>query len=484
MATNHSVPVNYFHSFSKPSAFFKNFLIFYFCLWGYIELFNNVKNAGLIILILTAMVGQLFFSKRNLYFILTLSPFIGILTHDFYGATLKPIDIYLIVFSLLHILFLFRYYLNYTGDYLLPFYIFGSIIIINMIYVQINAANIILEYGQTIEGFSLQNLGVKNLKNFTWLQLYITLIIIMIHTIRNTENLERYLSYYLLIQTMIGCWSLLGILKYYITGVPDVAMWRQGESFFRLRGADWEPSYYGTYLLIILPLFLLPFLKKVFLYNKSFHLFAMIVFFLNLILSLSSSAWLLLPFVLIINFGFILYFIREKGMSIPLILTSVMIIFSVSLGLAFLMNQTNVIEGIFNKVINPMQDGSGQNRVNNMVVALQVFWRNPIFGSGYFESGNAYTEMLALYGILGIIIFLVIMGFLFRRALCYRKFINDQRLNIYSVSLGCSILCILITMLINSTFFRIHYWIIFGFILARYQIAKGIIFEKIRVFTH
>ena len=131
-----------------------------------------------------------------------------------------------------------------------------------------------------------------------------------------------------------------------------------------------------------------------------------------------------------------------------------------------------------------MESGSGQNRIENMLMALEVFWKNPIFGSGYYESGNVYTEMMALYGILGIIIFLAIMGFLYYKALRYRKLIMNPRFDIYSVALGCSILCMMLTMLINSTFFRVYYWIIFGFILARNRIAKTIINKQIKISSY
>ncbi len=426
------------------------------------------------IMLVSFVAAFIFFNKYYLEILLAVSPFIGIFVIYLGGGKLKVFDLALIIIIVLSFPWLLKNYFQHYFFILFPFFLLSLLILMNVVYIQFDSSN--LEVANQIQkiDFSFKTVQLNNLKNFFWLQTRIAFLIFMMSTINTTEKFEKYMRFYLLIQIFIGVWSLGGVIYYYMfpeNYIPPVTLWRYG-NFFRLRGVDHEPSFYGTYLLMILPLFFFPFLNKKYLYNRTFHLVSLAVIVLNLILSLSSATWMLLPITLLITFIYIFKYIREKSISIPLIILLISVGFLITVLFSFIANSYTFFENIFLKIVNPGESSSGQTRIENMLLGLRIFYENPVFGSGYYEGGNLFIEFLALYGFLGGALLLFLLAYLFKQALIYHNLLNNYALKTYSIALQCSMAIMITTMLINTNFYKNYYWVIFGFILARFNIVK------------
>ena len=256
-------------------------------------------------------------------------------------------------------------------------------------------------------------------------------------------------------------------------------LWRSGIGF-RMKGAEWEPSYYGTFLLYLFPLYLLPYLKKRYIYHKKFHFFIMAVVLINIIFSFSSAAWLLSPFAFLIISYYIFRYIQEKSINIPVFLLVFVLIFIFTIGISYLMGYGQVIEKAVYKIFFPAKTMSGADRMGLMMEGLSYFFKNPAIGNAFYASGNLYTQFLGSYGLIGFILLMYMFVFIGRRTLIYNNLYKNTLLYDYSIALKASFTLMLLTMMINENLFRLNYYAVFGFILARYRLVSININNKIK----
>jgi O-antigen ligase len=142
---------------------------------------------------------------------------------------------------------------------------------------------------------------------------------------------------------------------------------------------------------------------------------------------------------------------------------------------------------MFNSQENNM--GSTSIRINMIQKAIDAIFNHPIFGIGiynfihykndvYFEylSHNDYLLIFSEFGVIGIIVYTLILGFILKKACISYKISNNaiNRINLISI------ITIIIYLFFINAYDNILIWIIFGLIKAEYIKNKNNkILEKI-----
>jgi len=257
--------------------------------------------------------------------------------------------------------------------------------------------------------------------------------------------------------------------------------------FARVQGTAIEPLYFANYILI--PFFLSVILL---LRGQSGKLMNKIIFYalsgvlmINFILAISRGAYIAMAAtILIMIISQYKLILRAKA-----ILTTLVIVLLVSVGsyLALVKSEPRAIdEFVGHLMINDATEGeSVVSRVNASQEAYEIFLDHPTFGaglgnygpivqndpprvpdSGWFIVNNEYMELLAENGVVGLLMFLVLLVFVFARALLGIKKETDQFVKAVLIGLTLALFGVLVQYLTFSTLYIFHIWFLIGLISA------------------
>jgi len=140
--------------------------------------------------------------------------------------------------------------------------------------------------------------------------------------------------------------------------------------------------------------------------------------------------------------------------------------------------------GIFKIMLNRQDNNMGSTsiRINMIQKAFDAIFNHPIFGIGfynfihykndiYFEylSHNDYLLIFSEFGVIGIIIYILILKIIFKKAYISYKIKNNaiNRINL------TSIITIIIYLLFINAYDNLLIWVIFGLIKAEYKKYKN-----------
>ena len=341
-------------------------------------------------------------------------------------------------------------------------------------------------------------------KEFT--QLF-NILIMMIHlpilyvVFRNKKfsEIKKIINVLLFSTFLLVFYSFYQYFSYFVNFLPKVDFFRNATIYGIYRGSGmggWsgtyrtcsvapEPTFWASYLLIPIS-FLIPYLfsfRKFWIKKILF-----LLFFLSLVLTFGRSGWI--------------------GFALMLLIVPLVLKISPKLKFCYFMITLILITFTFGGIIGNylkipiFSDSSFAQRLYAQLSAFEIFSTNPILGVGfgnfqnfaenYFISKpyfsflvthNFYLRILAETGMLGFLIFLLFLGFLFREALrgkLMTKQIKNKEIERFVQGLELSFFSILIVWVFGSGYNFSYIWFIFALIL----VSPQILFETIKQYEN
>lgn len=248
--------------------------------------------------------------------------------------------------------------------------------------------------------------------------------------------------------------------------------------FPRIQSVALEPLYFANFLLVPFFISLVRYVRNRELFKGYFLLSILIL--VSIILTISRGAYIALIVSLIL---FFLYLIlnrkkenyQNKLFGIVIILTVSIVL---SLGMIYRLNGKSSGENFLEHSIveNAQEDGSANDRLTTYKIAYDLFKSQPVFGNapggfgvltkksdesvkekGYGTVNNEYLEILAENGLIGLILFLLFLGFYFVEIWPNFKSRNESN-KLMIVGLFSGIVGIFIQYNFFSTLYIIYIW--------------------------
>jgi O-antigen ligase len=257
--------------------------------------------------------------------------------------------------------------------------------------------------------------------------------------------------------------------------------------FARVQGTAIEPLYFANYLLIPLMLLLVLLVRgqseKII--NKFLAYVISAGILLNIILAISRGAYIALAaamFALAVTQAKLIF--RAKTV-LATIMVSLLILTGTYLGLV--KSEPRAIDEFVShlKVEDRTEGESVVSRVSATESAYQMFQAHPYFGvglgnygpvvqddpaeipeGGWFIVNNEYMEILAENGIVGLLVFLIILLTVFVRAIKAISKERDEFIKSVLIGLSLALFGILVQYLTFSTLYIFHIWFLIGFLSA------------------
>ena len=354
------------------------------------------------------------------------------------------------------------------------------------------------------------------LRNFPWIKslsrvLFIVFLTGVAFFIRSFASQKQ--NFYFLLRVLIfssAVYSLFGILEFinaYITewkilfGIhlnTDV-----GNHFPRVSGFEWEPLFFGNYLLTITPVLIAMFVEKEmnFLNRKTLYVVGSLNSFV-LLLTFSRSVWLgfiaAVFTIILLNYSGFAKRLTDFFQYVKNVKNNRFFLFG---GLLVLFLILLVSIHLFFSYILPVFDPSSVKfwstklRIVTILSGLQAFMAHPIMGIGYdnfsFYSGNIFfvnlvdhainypevnsfpVKLLIETGILGFsIISIIILKSLFKIIRIARSTDNSLLRTILH-GYFASIIGIGVQLLFFSNILSVYLWVMLGMIMAAAQLAES-----------
>jgi len=342
----------------------------------------------------------------------------------------------------------------------------------------------------------------RNIGYAVWLLLSILLIGIMSTLIRSEKMFYKVMHLYImsfcfiaifgLIQFVVGLFGIkLLTTQWWIYGVLP-----------RINGFNYEPSYYGSYLIIGWTLLLYLIFHNDFFAKKYKKYFFVIT--ISLILSSSRMAILtmLLSICSLILVQSIKKFLKGK-ISKKLVKYVFLLVLIFILLIIVIINYWNEINFLFSGLgIFGSSSHSSGARIKTMIDTFRIFLNSPIIGyslggipsaiaqlGGYnistqieaknFEGMNIFLEVLAASGIIGYIFFLLFIYLLYFKAFKIAKAIYYKNFT-YSIivkSLIFSLFWEMFILSMNQNILRPYLWIAIGMLSSSIFVGRELLYE-------
>lgn len=271
----------------------------------------------------------------------------------------------------------------------------------------------------------------------------------------------------------------------------------------RIRVFEYEPLFFGNYLLTITPImFSLLFSNKGKIINSKLLFFLSVINLVAMILTFSRGAWAgllaVFSFFIFINFNLIIvYFSKSVIFRNRRVLF--ILLLAIVAGLFFLVQS----DFFYNYFIYPVQGAVDSNsgkfwstklRLMTLEIALSAFLSHPFFGIGFenfsFYAGNIFistlvdsvinypdvgslpVKILAELGIFGFMVVAYLLMLSFRDVLRRIKQTKDVWLNPLIKGCAGSAVGIMVQFLFFSNVYLLHLWVLLGLILALYNFSE------------
>ena len=320
----------------------------------------------------------------------------------------------------------------------------------------------------------LRSLGYVGVYLFNFL-IYFFLPFQLMQIVQPDKLLRLYWSSFV----VVGCYAVLQ-LGLSLFGVYEPFALQRVGSLARGQAWTYEPSYYALYIL--------PYVM----YHNSLAIIQegtsrIKLLFQNLLLIVSTSTGLIVSYPAF--FGIATFFKEMRKIKLFVAIST----FCVSLILATVLFYETVIHTLFKFFYFGLYHFSFSARWEGIVASIKTFLKHPIFGAGLggvsterfvaestydtklitlqefeaFDPTNAFTEILASLGVIGLVAF-IYLGIVF-----YRAFLDAQDKQ-RGTALFLSLIVMLIALQMNQGLFRPYVWIhaaiVYSFLISNRKI--------------
>ncbi len=302
-------------------------------------------------------------------------------------------------------------------------------------------------------------------------------VFIIVNNIKTKEDFNKLVTFLVIAATLV---SLYGLYQYKI-GVAVEEGWidamRNPGVNFRVYSVFGNPNILAEYLIMIIPISLSLFWYSKKIHKKGIFLITSLILIIVLVLTLSRGGWVGFAFGM-----FIFMILIEKKLllaAIPIAL----------LGLNFL--PSNIINRLL--TIGSLEDSSNAYRVKLWELTLDIIKDNWLVGVGFgyiplritferytgtklaYHSHNTYLQTIAETGILGLIVFIILIFVLYKYAI--KRLIKEEDRYIKTMAVG--VIAGLSALLAHGAFESVLYipkiiitfWILVALILVLIRIS-------------
>jgi len=333
---------------------------------------------------------------------------------------------------------------------------------------------------------------VRGIKSFFWACYSFGIYLAVISFIRDRKILIR-VTKILLFATVIS--SLVGIVYMgkYLLGFGEGIGLRVTRGIPQAKGTFREPSYFGEYLAMLLPLTLSLYLRPSLAFSRTFIKVSLFLLITALVLTFSSTGYGTAAVGVLILF--ILFLLQKQAIKLKELI-SLFLLLLISLTALSPLYPDNIIERVTYTVTRPLTvaDGSVQVRTRTFIIGLRLFLDNPLLGIGpgnsplyVFESSlenrflpdaeafatpGVLIQNLAEGGIIGMVAFLSTFIALFVHLFRSSRITNDPFLKSLFVGFIGLFAAMLTSFYANPNFYRPYLWGIMGIAAAAINIAR------------
>lgn len=328
---------------------------------------------------------------------------------------------------------------------------------------------------------SFQQYGIVSYMYFFWILLNIAFIIALIKRVNSLDILRKVVRILICSSVFFCSYGILQFLLVSIFGpsVNDFVYAANYEylrsGYVRLLSFGREPLYFASYLIALLGL-MTPALilgKKSFCgIKRSNLLFQYILVSISLLLTKSFGGIVGLTVGVIFLF---LFLIRENLVKINLkfifLSGAIFALIAVFIGFNY-----NMLESKFSRMSDP---DSGYGRIISILQAFKLIEQRPYFGIGlgnsvYFTTNgqihNAYLNIAAELGVLGLISFLGFIGIVWKRLLRTFNKPKTDEIKLIAIGLMCALTAVLTQLMSFYAYMISLLWLLLGLSLALYRI--------------
>ena len=335
-------------------------------------------------------------------------------------------------------------------------------------------------------------LPLLSLKSALVYILFIAFYFVLKHTIKNRNNLFTMVSLFILSSSFV---ALIGVSQKYLGVNLNINAWIDEEMFsdnkIRVFSTLDNPNVLGEYLLFAIPVCLgsIYYFK-----NKLCKLFAglnLILLFFCMLLTLSRGAWLGLIFALIL---FIL--LRDKKfLSLIFFLAFLSPIFIPKSFIQRFMSIGNITDtstsyrvGIWRGALKIIKDfwpiGIGLGTDN----FVYVYQKYALSASYALHSHNFYLQILIDFGITGLFLVFTIIFLFYKKLLVENKFLHDDFIKTFKISLCSGFFGYLIQSLTDNTWYNYRivflFWFMIGVANITFDLSKLNTWGKFKFLQH
>lgn len=335
-----------------------------------------------------------------------------------------------------------------------------------------------------------------------WIFTAFTLLICLIipNIIRHGDQLPRLikiLCFSLLIVTVFGIYQFLGDivgLSPALTGLREQYT-KEILGFPRIQSTALEPLYFANYLLIPLCVLISLFLSKAGKIKPLLLIGLIALASINLVLTVARGGYIAfavcLGLLAVINF--------KKLFNIKNIIYAMMAVVLIYFGANYFLNLN--IEGTKEKFLTHVENifagASYVERVYTFSEAYNAWLTHPYLGigpgsfgpyvayhplvtpsDGYLIVNNEYIELLAETGIIGCLIFIIILAIIFIRSLKAISLTSDKFIKALLIGLSVALIGILVQYNTFSILYIMHIWVTIGLLIACQNIVFLNKYEK------
>jgi len=335
-----------------------------------------------------------------------------------------------------------------------------------------------------------------------WLILSIVLIVLFSTMINKLESFNRLFGLYIFSFTLLALFGLFQFLLGLVGINIYIRQWWIDGVLPRINGFSYEPSYYGSYLIIGWSILLYLYIKNKIFFSQ--YKYSFLIISVAIILSSSRMAILMMLigflYLILVSICRSLYTYKIRKRDFKLFIVFVLIIASVG---AFIYNNIETVKFLFSGLgIFATSNHSSEERINEALDTFEVFLNSPFIGYSLggvspaiaklkgviiysqidaknFEGMNIFLEVLAASGLVGFIFFMLFFIVLYYKAFKTMKQLRNIASMQYTMigSLSFALFIELFILSMNQNILRPYLWVLIGMFGTSILIGKKIIHE-------
>lgn len=342
----------------------------------------------------------------------------------------------------------------------------------------------------------------RNVGYAVWLILSIILVTVLTSIINDQNKMKRVFHLYIVSFQLIAIFGLIQFL-FGVMGFSLLTQeWWINGVLPRINGFSYEPSYYGSYLMIGWTILFYLYMNYKVLFYK--YKITFLIITISIILSSSRMAIFLMMFVFL---GSLLMSLARKVFRLKILKRDfkLFIFINIILIIVFLLFVIDFAKVKFLIAGLGILGASGHSssaRIDRMIDTFQVFLHSPFIGYSLggvapaianlkgivittqteaksFEGMNIFVEVLAASSVVGYIFFLLFFTILFYKAKSMAR--NLKYISVYNSmiirALAFALFWELFILSMNQNILRPYLWILIGMLSASIFIGRRIINE-------